>query len=140
MEIKDHEEAKNEKDDFVIFFRKIKKQNISKKMIIFKAQLHKLTQIEICNNGGIDDILKYINSNHCNDYNQNKVEAADEIPGSSKKAAKSTKKNKNKRKNSDDVLVDKFLKNLNNQSIPKDKVVKIKSNLNVNWINEIKKA
>ena len=90
---------------------------------LFKSQLHKQLY-EINKNLGIDDLLKYINDN------DNKKKA-------NKKNRKGYSKKTKQRKNSDEIVIDKFNKNLKNHSTPLDKVVKIKPDINKNWVSEI---
>lgn len=106
----------------------------------------------------IDDLMKYINdnSNSCVNNSQylgnsksvksgNTTGVTSNINHNNKNIKKKKGMNKKQekkkvRKNSEEISIDKFLKNIKNHSIPNDKIVKIKnSNLTKNWAIEMSK-
>jgi len=105
----------------------------------------------------IDDLMKYINdnSNSCVNnsqyFNSKSVKSGNSSGVTSninhnnknikKKKGMNKKQKTNKvRKNSEEISIDKFLKNIKNHSIPNDKIVKIKnSNLTKNWAIDMSK-
>lgn len=103
--------------------------------MIFKSQIHKQVY-NILKKDEIEDLVKYINNSNVSV--DNKL-MSDTINGNLDKKKKKGKKLKNTktRKNSEEVILDKFLKNLKNNSVPVDKIVKIKTDLTNNWVNEI---
>lgn len=105
--------------------------------MLFKAQLHK--QIKESYKFGIDDLLKFINDSSVNTNKDDKTSKVVKLVSSS--TVKKKKKNKNtkkdlSRKNSDNLVIEDFLVNLKMNSIPKEKIVKIKTNLTKNWGDE----
>lgn len=103
--------------------------------MIFKSQIHKQVY-NILKKDEIEDLVKYINNSNVSV--DNKL-MSDTINGNLDKKKKKGKKLKNNktRKNSEEAILDKFLKNLKNNSVPVDKIVKIKTDLTNNWVNEI---
>lgn len=132
------------------------KKPIDEEYVLYKAQIHK--QLAEMNKFVIDDLMKYINdnSNSCVNNSQylgnsksvksgNTTGVTSNINHNNKNIKKKKGMNKKQekkkvRKNSEEISIDKFLKNIKNHSIPNDKIVKIKnSNLTKNWAVEMSK-
>lgn len=93
----------------------------------------------------LDDLVLYINNNSGihSFYNKDKDREKEKEKPKAKKQNSTTqskpkgKKKKQKTKNPDEALIEKFKRNLEQQSVPIHRVNKIETFLNKDWLNSI---
>ncbi len=114
--------------------------------VLFKAQLHK--QLKESYKFGIDDLLNFINDNTVSTGKEVKLAKEGTSTATTnitvKKKKKNDKNNKNNkqsisRKDSDNLIIEEFLINLKKSSVPKEKIVKIRTNLTKDSLKELNK-
>ena len=125
---------RDEDSSYVETYCKISKSSFED-IIFFKAQLYKQLLNDIKNGGAnvdVDELCGFINSKSGTLKVKNGKKEKEGKENKKKKKNLQNKKSKNAkaRKNSDDIAIDKFIKCINNHSVPFDKVVKIKTCLN----------
>lgn len=89
----------------------------------------------------INDLVNFINDDNISincKNNSTQINNSTQVKKKKKNYNKKLKNNK-ARKNSEEVAIDKFIKNITSNSVPVDKIVKIKTDINNNWVNEVLK-
>lgn len=117
-------------------------------LVIYKAQLYKQLYNDIKQGGGnVDELCGFINFRSSSNKQDKKNVNSKDIKKKKKTGGgggvqQQNKKSKNakQRKNSDNIAIEKFFKNINNHSVPKDKVVKVKNIFLDDWINNIEES
>lgn len=92
----------------------------------------------------LDDLVVYINStNKKKELMEKNQENKQNKPNKKGKqssistVAKGKKNNKKAKKDPDELVIDKFKRNVEQQSVPKSKVTKIEINLSKDWLNTV---